>query len=76
MPRPDRSQGGASSSGEQPGEQTAQRAEERRVPGEMSREEARELLDSVKDEEHRAPAASVARNGATVTASDESLKNW
>jgi hypothetical protein len=42
----------------------------------MSREEARELLDSVKDEEHRAPAAPVARNGSTVTAPDEPLKNW
>ena len=42
----------------------------------MSREEARELLDSVKDEEHRAPAAPVARNGGTVAAPDEPLKNW
>jgi tetratricopeptide (TPR) repeat protein len=75
-PRPDRSQGGANSPGEQPGEQTAQRADEQRVPGEMSREEARELLDSMKDEEHRAPAAPVARNGGTVTAPDEPLKNW
>jgi Ca-activated chloride channel family protein len=75
-PRPDRSQVGTSSSAEQPGEQTAQTADEQRVPGEMSREEARELLDSIKDEEHRAPAAPVARNGGTVTAPDEPLKDW
>jgi len=75
-PQSDRGQGGANSPGEQPGEQTAQRADEQRVPGEMSREEARELLDSMKDEEHRAPAAPVARNGGTVTAPDEPLKNW
>ncbi|MHB8477058.1 MAG: VWA domain-containing protein [Steroidobacteraceae bacterium] len=74
LPRPDRSQGGAGSPGEQPGEQTAQNAGEPRVPGEMSRDEARELLDSVKDEEHRAPAAPVARNGGTTP--DEPLKNW
>jgi len=76
QPRPDRSQGGASSPGEQTGEQIAQRADQQRVPGDMSREEARELLDSVKDEEHRAPAAPVARNGASSAAPDEPLKNW
>jgi len=76
LPRPDASHGGASSPGEQPGQQAAQRTEEQRAPGEMSREEARELLDSVKDEEHRAPAAPVARNGGTVAAPDEPLKNW
>jgi Ca-activated chloride channel family protein len=75
-PQPDRSQGGASSSVEQPGEQTGQRADEKRVPGEMSKDEARELLDSVKDDEHRAPAAPVARNGGTFNAPDEPLKNW
>jgi Ca-activated chloride channel family protein len=72
QPRPDRSQGGADSHGEQ----AAQTADEQRVPGEMSREEARELLDSVKDDERRAPAAPVARNGGTIAAPDEPLKNW
>jgi Ca-activated chloride channel family protein len=76
LPRPDRSQRGAGTPGEQSGEQTAQRADEPRVPGEMSQEEARELLNSVKDEEHRAPAAPVARNGGTVTAPDDPLKDW
>jgi Ca-activated chloride channel family protein len=76
MPRPDRSQGGRNSQGAQSGEQTAQRGDEQRVPGEMSREEARELLDSVKDEEHRAPAAPLARNGGTVSSPDEAIKDW
>jgi Ca-activated chloride channel family protein len=76
QPRPDRSNGGASSPGEQPGAQTAQSADEPRVPGEMSKEEARELLNSVKDEEHRAPATPVARNGGTVPSPDEPVKDW
>jgi Ca-activated chloride channel family protein len=76
LPRPDRSQGGAGTPGEQSGEQTAQRADEPRVPGEMSQEEARELLDSVKDEEHHTPAAPLARNGSTITAPHEPLKDW
>jgi hypothetical protein len=42
----------------------------------MSRQEARELLDSVKDEARRAPAAPVARNGVSDTSSPESLKDW
>jgi len=62
--------------GEQPLQQAAQQADERRAPGEMSPEEARELLDSVKNEEHRTQGAPVARNGGTVAASDEPLKNW
>jgi len=76
LPLPDSTQVGAGNPGEQSGDQTAQRADAPRVPGEMSREEARELLDSVKDEEHHAPAAPVARNGGTVTAPDEPLKDW
>jgi Ca-activated chloride channel homolog len=76
LPRPDRSHDGAGTRGEQSGEQTAQRADEPRVPGEMSGEEARELLDSVKDEEHHTPAAPVARNGGTITPPDEPLKDW
>lgn len=72
MPRPDRAQGKADS---QPG-QMAQTDDNQRLPGEMSRQEARELLDSVKDEERRPPAAAVARNGASDTSPDEPLKDW
>jgi hypothetical protein len=42
----------------------------------MSREEARELLDSVKDEERRLPAVPVARNGANDTTPDQPIKDW
>jgi Ca-activated chloride channel family protein len=72
QPRPDRGEGTADS---RPG-QMAQAGDDQRLPGEMSRQEARELLDSVKDEARRAPAAPVARNGVSDTSSPESLKDW
>jgi Ca-activated chloride channel homolog len=37
-------------------------AESQRVPGQMTREEAKSLLDSVKNDEHRLPATPLARN--------------
>jgi hypothetical protein len=46
------------------------------VPGEMSRDEARELLDSLKNDEHRAPGAPVARNSGNISVPDDPLKNW
>jgi Ca-activated chloride channel homolog len=54
----------------------AQIADSQHLPGEMSREEARELLDSVKDEERRFPTMPVARTGANETSSDEAIKDW
>jgi hypothetical protein len=54
---------------------SAQASDEQRAPGEMSREEARELLDSVKDDERRPPTAPMARNGAD-SPSSEPLKDW
>lgn len=42
----------------------------------MSRQEARELLDSVKTEEKRPPVAPLARNGSDDNAVDEPLKDW
>jgi hypothetical protein len=42
----------------------------------MSKDEARALLDSMKDEEHRLPAAPVARNGNLVQQSDQPIKDW
>jgi len=57
-------------------DKAAQVADSKHVPGEMSREEARELLDSVKDEERRLPAMPVARNGANDTSSNEAIKDW
>jgi Ca-activated chloride channel family protein len=72
VPRPDR---GAEGAGAQPG-QMAQAGDDERTPGGMSRQEARQLLDSVKDEERRAPAAPVARNDANSASPDETLKDW
>jgi hypothetical protein len=42
----------------------------------MSREEARELLDSVKDDERHLPTAPVARSGANDSSSDQPIKDW
>jgi hypothetical protein len=43
----------------------------------MSRAEARQLLDSLKDEQQRLPAAPLARSGTAAPApSDEPLKDW
>jgi Ca-activated chloride channel family protein len=57
-------------------DKAAQLADSQHLPGEMSREEARELLDSVKDEERRLPTMPAARNGANDTSSDEAVKDW
>jgi Ca-activated chloride channel family protein len=57
-------------------DKAAQLADSQHLPGEMSREEARELLDSVKDEERRLPTMPVARNGTDNTSSDEPIKDW
>jgi Ca-activated chloride channel family protein len=46
-----------------------------RDPGQMSKDEARALLDSMKDEERRLPAAPVAR-GNDGPQSDNPIKDW
>jgi Ca-activated chloride channel family protein len=71
-PRPDRAQGGHASSGEQ----LAKAADDQRLPGQMSRQEASELLDSVKDEERRLPVAPLARSGPDDSGSNDPLKDW
>jgi Ca-activated chloride channel homolog len=59
--------------GGQPGDPQA--ADNQRVPGQMTREEARELLDSVKGDEHRSmPIASMQRGA--VQPPDKPFKNW
>ena len=65
-------QGG--SGADQTNDETA--ADNQRVPGQMSRDEARELLDSVKDEQRPFPSAPLARSGANDTASDQPIKDW
>jgi hypothetical protein len=42
----------------------------------MSREEARELLDSVKDAKQLPPTAADATNSATAAVPDEPQKDW
>ncbi|MGD0503401.1 MAG: VWA domain-containing protein [Steroidobacteraceae bacterium] len=55
-------------------------ADEQRIPGQMSAEEARELLDSVKDEERRAPTNSPSAPSAGNSAADarpqQPSKDW
>ena len=50
--------------------------DEQRIPGQMSPEEARELLDSVKDEERRAPTAPSAGNSEADARPQEPSKDW
>ena len=51
-------------------------ADNQHPPGQMSREEARELLDSVKSDERRPPGTPLARRSAGAPPPDEPLKNW
>jgi hypothetical protein len=51
-------------------------ANSQRIPGQMSPEEARELLDSVKEEQRRFLTAPLARSGANDTASDQPIMDW
>ena len=71
QPQPDHQ---GTSSADQANGETA--ADSQRIPGQMSPEEARELLDSVKAEERRLPTAPLARSGANDTASDQPIKDW
>jgi Ca-activated chloride channel homolog len=61
--------------GEPPGSSDPQTADNQRVPGQMTREEARELLDSVKGDEHQAMPIPWAQRGA-VQPPDKPFKNW
>jgi Ca-activated chloride channel family protein len=51
-------------------------ADAQREPGQMSKEEARNLLDSLKGEERRLPAAPLARSGGATNQTDQPFKNW
>ncbi|MDP8985409.1 MAG: VWA domain-containing protein [Pseudomonadota bacterium] len=52
----------------------ARAADEQRLPGQMSREEARELLDSAKADERRPPGMPLARRGEAPP--DKPVKDW
>ncbi len=53
----------------------ARAADDQYLPGQMNREEARELLDSVKDDERRAPVAPLARRDSDDEP-QQPVKNW
>jgi len=59
-----------------PGAQVAQNNDDQRTPGGMSREEARELLDSVKDAKQLPPTAADATNSPNIASPDEPQKDW
>jgi Ca-activated chloride channel family protein len=54
----------------------AREADNQRLPGQMSREEARELLDSVKGDEKHAMGAPLARRDENDDSPDKPFKNW
>jgi Ca-activated chloride channel family protein len=57
-------------------DEAARAADAQREPGQMSKEEARSLLDSLKGEERRLPAAPVARGGTNDNRPDQPVKDW
>ena len=63
--------------GANPGQNAAEQAADSQAkPGQMSKADARALLDSVKNEEQRLPATPVARNGNQSQPSDQPVKDW
>jgi Ca-activated chloride channel homolog len=69
------SNGGQSPKAAEANSDDAQAADNQRIPGEMTREEARELLDSVKGDERHSLGAPVAQRSASQ-APDKPYKNW
>jgi Ca-activated chloride channel family protein len=59
-----------------PAEGGAEPRDDPRLPGQMSREEASELLDSAKGEEHPPPAAPLASMHAIGEPPEKPFKNW
>jgi Ca-activated chloride channel family protein len=57
-------------------DQAAQLADSQRERGQMSKQEARALLDSLKSEEQRLPAAPLARNSTNELRTDQPIKDW
>ena len=57
-------------------DEAAQAADSQREPGQMSKEDARTLLDSMKGEARRLPAAPIARNGNDDQRPDQPIKDW
>jgi len=51
-------------------------SQDQRVPGKMTREEARQLLDTLKDGEKKLPAANLEKAGDPLMGSEGMLKDW
>jgi hypothetical protein len=51
-------------------------AAEPRTPGQMSKEEARQLLDSLRGEQKPLPGDAVARAGNDNNSTDQPVKDW
>ncbi len=51
-------------------------AEERREPGQMTREEAKQLLDALKGDERKAPPISVLGRAAAQPQENQPIKDW
>ena len=83
QPPPGQQQGQQPQSGDQPqgqppsatGGDDARAADNQHLPGQMSREEARELLESVKGDEKRPPGIPMARDAQDVP-QQQPTKNW
>ena len=59
-----------------PGRENESWAQEQRVPGKMTREEARQLLDTLKDGEKKLPAANLEKDEDLLIRSGGMLKDW
>jgi Ca-activated chloride channel family protein len=72
--QPKDQQGNGSSVAQNSGDQNGQTADQR-APGEMSKQEAKQLLDSLKDEQKQLPGQPLARGGDN-NQNDQPLKDW
>lgn len=78
QPKPEQGQpkeAGQSASGDQQKQDASQQADAQRVPGQMSKEEAKNLLDSLKGEERRLPVSPLSRS-SDKPQNDEPRKDW
>ena len=58
------------------GAQTGNASEERREPGELTKEEAKQLLDALKNDERKVPAISQDGRAAQQPNDQKILKDW
>jgi len=58
------------------GTQVGSVADERREPGQLTKEEAKQLLDALKNDERKVPAISQDSRGAQQPNDQKILKDW